>query len=110
MPLLSDCKFLFIGNYFYESLRVIQKINEKALISTMIVGVTTRGHRAYTIAEDLVIMDAVLKELSGNTLETLDLPSFKEWKDVGDQIGRQESHIKYRWEYYLKTCSISLGL
>ena len=48
-------------------------------------------------------MDAVLKELPGSTLEELDLPSFKEWKDIGDQINRQERHIKYRWEYYLKT-------
>ena len=69
----------------------------------IIAGVTTRGHRAYTITEDLVIMDAVLKELPGSTLEELDLPSFKEWKDIGDQINRQERHIKYRWEYYLKT-------
>jgi len=66
-------------------------------------GKSWREVRAYTLTEDLVIIDAVLKELPGRTLEKLDLPSFKEWKIIGDQIGRQERHVKYRWEYYLKT-------
>ena len=66
-------------------------------------GNSRRSVRAYTLTEDLIIMEAVLSELPGKTLERLDLPTFKEWKIVGDQIGRQERHVKYRWEYYLKT-------
>ena len=66
-------------------------------------GNSRRSVRAYTLTEDLIIMEAVLSELPGKTLERLDLPTFREWKTVGDQIGRQERHVKYRWEYYLKT-------
>eukprot|EP00092_Neocalanus_flemingeri_P021291 GFUD01023075.1.p1 GENE.GFUD01023075.1~~GFUD01023075.1.p1 ORF type:complete len:482 (+),score=140.48 GFUD01023075.1:166-1611(+) len=66
-------------------------------------GKTWRENRAYTLTDDLVIIDAVLKELKGNSLEKLDLPSYREWKTIGDQIGRQERHVKFRWEYYLKT-------
>eukprot|EP00092_Neocalanus_flemingeri_P090025 GFUD01113999.1.p1 GENE.GFUD01113999.1~~GFUD01113999.1.p1 ORF type:complete len:242 (+),score=55.56 GFUD01113999.1:64-726(+) len=65
-------------------------------------GKTWREVRQYTLTEDLVIIDAVLKELKGNSLEKLDLPSYREWKTIGDQIGRQERHVKFRWEYYLK--------
>eukprot|EP00092_Neocalanus_flemingeri_P090026 GFUD01114000.1.p1 GENE.GFUD01114000.1~~GFUD01114000.1.p1 ORF type:complete len:246 (+),score=59.16 GFUD01114000.1:64-738(+) len=65
-------------------------------------GKTWREVRQYTLTEDLVIIDAVLKELKANSLEKLDLPSYREWKTIGDQIGRQERHVKFRWEYYLK--------
>eukprot|EP00092_Neocalanus_flemingeri_P022852 GFUD01024778.1.p1 GENE.GFUD01024778.1~~GFUD01024778.1.p1 ORF type:complete len:533 (+),score=172.96 GFUD01024778.1:48-1646(+) len=58
--------------------------------------------RGYTLTEDLVIMDAVMEHLPGEAVEILDLPSFGDWRQIGDQLERRQTHVRNRWEYYLK--------
>ena len=59
-------------------------------------GKSTKGHRSFTIAEDIVILDAVLKHFNGQSLEMLTLPQ-SEWIEIGVQIGRAEVSSRERW-------------
>ena len=58
--------------------------------------------RSFSSTEDLVIVEAVVKHLSGKSLEILDLPSYSDWKQIGVQLNRRQTHVRNRWEYYLK--------
>lgn len=64
-------------------------------------GKSTRGHSSFTIAEDIVILDAVLQHLNGQSLEMLTLPQ-SEWIEIGVQIGRNEVSSRLRWSYRLR--------
>jgi len=59
-------------------------------------GVSTKGHRVFTITEDMIILDAVLKHLNGQSLEKMILPQ-SEWIKIGAQIGRDEVSSRIRW-------------
>ena len=58
--------------------------------------------RSYSSIEDLLIVEAVVKHLPGKSLEMLDLPSYGDWKPVAVQLDRRQTHVRNRWEYYLK--------
>ena len=64
-------------------------------------GETRRKVRTYyTLEEDILILDVVLKYLNEQSLETLTL-SNSDWKEVGGQIGRGRQTSR-RWDLALK--------
>jgi len=65
-------------------------------------GKTCRERRLYTLVEDIVVLDAVLKHLDEHqSLEMLNLP-YSDWKRVGDLIGSHPRHVTLRWVNHLK--------
>jgi len=64
-------------------------------------GESRKIFRQYSLAEDIFIMEAVLKHLSGNSLESLSLHKDSEWVRIGKEIGRPRG-TRQRWEFSLK--------
>jgi len=63
-------------------------------------GKSWKEHRAYSLEEDYFILDAVLKHLENQPLETLNLTN-SDWGEVGSQIGRG-ANTRTRWVRVLK--------
>jgi len=61
----------------------------------------TNKKTKFTLSEDLMILDVVLKNLGEESLETLNL-NINEWREFGAQIGREEKSTRMRWNKYLK--------
>ena len=63
-------------------------------------GETRKKNRTYTVEEDIIILDGVLKNLNKSSMETFKL-SQSTWKDVGDLIGRG-AIVRQRWKIILQ--------
>eukprot|EP00092_Neocalanus_flemingeri_P036692 GFUD01039947.1.p1 GENE.GFUD01039947.1~~GFUD01039947.1.p1 ORF type:complete len:618 (+),score=168.57 GFUD01039947.1:78-1931(+) len=72
--------------------RRIEKLKSKKL---------STGRRGFTLIEDLTIMDAVLIQLPGRSLEMIDL-SHTEWNCIAASLDRDKSCLDQRWKYFLK--------
>eukprot|EP00092_Neocalanus_flemingeri_P019642 GFUD01021274.1.p1 GENE.GFUD01021274.1~~GFUD01021274.1.p1 ORF type:complete len:618 (+),score=188.57 GFUD01021274.1:152-2005(+) len=72
-------------------------------INKLQIGKLSIERNFFRLAEDLVIMDAVLPQLPERSLEMLELPN-GEWNSVGDQLGRSRDgrSLGKRWEFSLK--------
>jgi len=60
----------------------------------------SQKRRYYTLAEDICILDAVLKHVEENQsveIEMLNLPNPSEWKIIAALLGRFERAVRTRW-------------
>jgi len=60
-----------------------------------------RTAQKFTLSEDLMILDAVLKNLGKESLETLDLHQ-NDWREFGPQLGRGDDIPRSRWKRNLQ--------
>jgi len=57
--------------------------------------------KKYTLAEDLVILDAVLVNLGEDSLKVVNLTQ-SGWREIGAQIGKRGSSLRTRWDTKLR--------
>jgi len=73
----------------------------RARIVKLKTGKSWREHHLFTLAEDIVILDAVLKHLNDQSLKMLNLPS-SDWEEVAELLDRRKECARIRWWNLLK--------
>jgi len=79
--------------------RTVQSIRQEVL--KLKAGKEKKKIRKYTLAEDLVILDAVLENLGEDSLKVVNLTN-SGWRKIGAQIGKLGTSLRTRWDVKIR--------